>query len=153
MQDCFFHTCEKRTENLRVEKLLLAGCEPAAKRAFEVSIQVGWKGRWSRLDKVHTCASRHGYLGALGMTSSLASAPRGARACFQSEKCRTRPSSSEVHVSGPLGRRLFLKVIDRWLQNTHQLVSDAQGSVLWCSCGFGSGGGSVAACLHSSPSS
>lgn len=81
----FFPTCEKRTENLRVEKLLLAGCEPAAKRAFEVSIQVGWKGRWSRLDKVHTCASRHGYRGALGMTSSLASAPRGC-SCMFSER-------------------------------------------------------------------
>lgn len=114
MRDFLFPAREKRTENLRVEMLPLAGCEPAAKRAFEVSIQVGRNGPRLRRDKAHTRESQHGYLGALGMTFSLASAPRagGGHACFQSEKCRTRPWCDGSHVSGPLGRRLFLKVVN-----------------------------------------
>lgn len=87
MRDFLFPAREKRTENLRVEKLPLAGCEPAAKRAFEVSIQVGRNGPRLRRDNAHTRESQHGYLGALGMTFSLASAPGGGGwSCMFSER-------------------------------------------------------------------
>lgn len=105
MRDFLFPAREKRTENLRVEKLPLAGCEPAAKRAFEVSIQVGRNGPRLRRDNAHTCESQHGYLGALGMTFSLASAPGGGVVMhvFRARSAGLGPGAMGVTCLAPLG--------------------------------------------------
>lgn len=110
VRDFLFPAREKRTENLRVEKLPLAGCEPAAKRAFEVSIQVGRNGPRLRRDKAHTCKahtceSQHGYLGALGMTFSLASAPGGGVVMhvFRARSAGLGPGAMGVTCLAPLG--------------------------------------------------
>lgn len=105
MRDFLFPACEKWTENLRVEKLPLAGCEPAAKRAFEVSIQVGRNGPRLRRDNAHTRESQHGYLGALGMTLSLASAPGGGVVMhvFRARSAGLGPGAMGVTCLAPLG--------------------------------------------------